>query len=52
MEQLSHAKDEIIDFSSEKLGEVENFIKKRPLKAAAWAMGIGFIAGLILTRTK
>lgn len=52
MEQLTQAKDEIIDLSNEKLEDVQGFIKERPITAAAWAMGIGFVIGILLTRTK
>ena len=52
IEQLSRAKDEIVDFGNEKLDEVQSFIKKRPLTIAAWAVGIGFLIVTLLTRSK
>lgn len=52
MEQLSRTKDEIVNFSNEKLDEVQNFIKEHPLNVAAWTMGIGFLIGTLLTRSK
>lgn len=52
MEQLSRTKDEIMDLGSEKLEEVQSFIKNHPLTMAAWAMGIGFLVGTLFTRSK
>ncbi len=52
LEQLSRTKEELVDYGSEKLDEVQSLIKKHPLKVAAWAVGIGFIIGSLLTRSK
>ncbi|OJW50236.1 MAG: hypothetical protein BGO67_02600 [Alphaproteobacteria bacterium 41-28] len=52
IEQLSRTKDEIVNFSNEKLDEVQNFIKEHPLTVAAWTVGIGFLIGALLTRSK
>lgn len=52
MEQLYRTKDEIVDYGNEKLDEVQTFVKERPLTVAACAMGIGFVIGLLLTRSK
>lgn len=51
-EQLSRAKDEVIDFGNEKLDEAQTYIKEHPLTAAAWAVGIGFLIGSLITRSK
>lgn len=52
IEQLYRAKDEIIDYGGDKLDEAERFIKNRPLTVAACALGIGFLLGTILMRSK
>ena len=52
MEQLYRTKDEIIDYGNDKLDEVEKLIKERPLTVAACAIGIGFLIGVLLTRSK
>jgi len=52
MEQLYRTKDEIIDYGSDKLDEAEKLIKERPLTVAACAIGIGFLIGAFLTRSK
>lgn len=52
LEQLYHTKDEIIDYGNDKLNEVEKFIKERPLTVAVCAVGIGFLVGAILARSK
>jgi ElaB/YqjD/DUF883 family membrane-anchored ribosome-binding protein len=52
MEQLYRTKEEIIDFSNDKLEEIETFVKKRPITIAACAIGIGFLIGTLLTRSK
>jgi len=52
MEQLIRTKDEIADYGSERIEDVQEYIKKRPLMTAAWALGIGFLVGTLLTRSK
>lgn len=52
LDQLSRAKDEVVDFGNEKLDEIQSYIKKRPLTIAAWAVGIGFLIGTLFTRSK
>lgn len=48
MEQLYRTKDEIADFSQEKIDEVEEYIRKYPALTAACALGIGFLVGTLL----
>lgn len=52
MDPVYYAKDEIVDYGNEKIKEIENCIKKKPLACAAWAFGIGFIIGKIFPRSK
>ncbi len=52
MEQLYRTKDEIIDYGHDKLEEAEKLIKERPLTVAACAIGVGFMIGVFLTRSK
>ncbi|MBS0271835.1 MAG: DUF883 family protein [Proteobacteria bacterium] len=52
LEHLNHAKDEIVDYSNEKLDEMHTLIKKHPLTMAAWAVGVGFIIGTLFMRSK
>lgn len=52
MDQLYHVKDEIIDFSSEKLGEAQELLKKHPVAAAASALTLGFVIGALFTRSR
>lgn len=52
MAHLYRTKDEIVDYGSDKLDEAEKLIKERPLMAAACAIGIGFLIGTLLTRSK
>ncbi len=52
LNQLSHAKDEIVDYGNEKLDDVQALVKNHPLTVAACAVGIGFIIGAYLTRSK
>lgn len=52
MDQLYHVKDEVVEYGSEKMTEVEDYIKQKPLVCAAWAFGIGFLVGTVLTRSK
>lgn len=52
MDQVYHTKDDIVEYGNEKVAEVEKYIKKKPLVSAACALGIGFLIGKILTRSK
>ena len=52
IEHLSQMKDDVMDYGQEKLSELSNCIKKKPISAAAWALGIGFVIGKIFTRSK
>jgi len=52
IEQLYHAKDEIIDYGNEKLDEAQELLKQHPLAAAASALTLGFIIGSLFTRSK
>lgn len=52
MDPVYHAKDDVIEFSCEKAAQVEKCIKEKPLLSAACALGIGFILGALLTRSK
>ncbi len=49
---LHHAKDEITAYGGDKATKVGNYIKQKPLTAAACAFGIGVAIGLFLTRSK
>ena|ERR1700722_15552007 len=52
MDQLYQTKDDIAGYGNEKICEVGNYIKKKPLTCAAWAFGVGFLIGTFLTRSK
>lgn len=52
IDQLYHAKDEITEYGCEKVNQVENYIKQKPLTCAAWAFGVGVLLGTFLTRSK
>lgn len=52
IDQLSHYKDEITNYGCDKMNEVQDYIKKNPLTCAAYALGIGFIIGKLLGRSK
>jgi ElaB/YqjD/DUF883 family membrane-anchored ribosome-binding protein len=43
--------EEVVDYAHEKINHLNEYIKARPLTAAFWALGIGFILGKVL-RTK
>lgn len=47
-----HAKDEIAAYGGDKVTKVEDYIKQKPITAAACAFGIGVAIGLFLTRSK
>ncbi len=51
MDQLNHVKEDIVDYGHDKIFQIEDCIKKNPLTCAAYALGIGFLIG-ILTRSK
>ena len=48
MEQLWRAKDEITDYGQEKIDELQECIKKRPLLTAVCALGAGLLLGTLL----
>ena len=48
LDQLNHVKEEVMDYGHEKLDDLSNCIKRKPISAALWAMGIGFMLGKIL----
>jgi ElaB/YqjD/DUF883 family membrane-anchored ribosome-binding protein len=52
IDQLGHYKDEITTYGCDKMNEVQDYIKKNPLTCAAYALGIGFIIGKLLGRSK
>ncbi len=52
IDQLYHARDEVVEYGSEKVTQVENYIKQKPLSSAAWAFGIGFLIGAFIKRSK
>lgn len=51
LEQLYHAKDEIIDFGKDKLEDAQELLKKHPLASAASALTLGFVIGSLFTRS-
>jgi hypothetical protein len=51
-DQLQHYKDEIANYSCDKMHDAQEYIKKNPLTCAAWALGIGFIIGKLMSRSK
>ena len=52
VDQLHHYKDEIANYGSEKISQAQSYIKKNPFTCAAYALGIGFILGKLLGRSK
>lgn len=52
MDQLHYVKDEIAAYGTDKVIQAEDYIKRHPLEAAGWAFGLGFVVGLLLTRSK
>lgn len=52
MEQIYHAKDQIISFSNEKVEEAQNLVKNHPLTMTVGAVSIGFIIGILLARSR
>ena len=52
MDKVNHAKDHVKDFSNEKVHKVKECIKEKPLLSAACALGVGFIIGALINRSK
>lgn len=52
LDQLYYAKDEIAEYGCRKVNQVEDYIKQKPLASAACALGIGFLVGIYLMRSK
>lgn len=52
LEKLYRAKDEIINLSNEKVHEIDDLIKSHPFISIGSALGIGFIIGTLLARSK
>ncbi|MGI4851734.1 MAG: hypothetical protein ACRYGR_07310 [Janthinobacterium lividum] len=48
LDQVNQVKEDVMDYGHEKLDDLSNCIKKKPISAALWAMGIGFVLGKIL----
>lgn len=51
-DKLQHYKDEVTNYGCDKLCDAQDYIKKNPLTAAACALGVGFIIGKLLSRSK
>jgi ElaB/YqjD/DUF883 family membrane-anchored ribosome-binding protein len=49
-EQLGATSEEVQDKAMEKLGDVEAAIRRNPSQAVLIAAGVGFVAGLTLSR--
>ena len=41
---------EIKELSNEKIVEIEDYIKEKPLTCASWAFGIGLVTGILIRR--
>lgn len=52
LESLGHVKDEVMDYGQERMNDLSDCIKKKPFTSAAWALGIGFILGKMMTKAK
>ncbi|HUX79994.1 MAG TPA: DUF883 C-terminal domain-containing protein [Alphaproteobacteria bacterium] len=52
VDQLNHYKDEVANYGCDKMCDAQDYIKKNPLTAAACALGIGFVIGKLLSRSK
>lgn len=52
LEKLYHVKDEVLDYGNEKVSEVQEYIKKKPLTCAALALGVGYLLGTLCKRSK
>lgn len=52
MEQLYRTQDELIEFGNEKIEDVQELVKNNPLTILACAIGVGFLVGTLLTRSK
>lgn len=49
-EQIGSSVEDVQDKAKEKLGDIEATIRRNPTQAAMIAAGIGFVAGLFLSR--
>ena len=49
-EKLGSAASDMQAVTGERLGDIETAIRRNPTQAAMIAVGVGFLAGLILTR--
>ncbi len=49
-ETLGSAASDVQAVAGERLGDIETAIRRNPTQAALIAVGVGFLAGLILTR--
>ncbi len=52
IDQFHYYKDEITNYGCDKMEDAQAYIKKNPLTCAAWALGIGFILGKLISRSK
>lgn len=52
LERLYHVKEEVVDYGNEKVSEVQEYIKKKPLTCAAIALGVGYLLGTLCKRSK
>ena len=52
IDQLHHYKDEIKHYGNDKIIEAQEYIKKNPIACAAIALGIGYVIGKLLNRSK
>ena len=52
LDQFHHYKDEITNYGNDKIVEAQECIKKNPLACAAIALGVGYILGKLLNRSK
>jgi len=49
-EKLGVAASDVQAVAGERLGDIESAIRRNPTQAAMIAVGVGFLAGLVLTR--
>lgn len=52
MKNLNRLTEEITDYSSEKISEVDDYIKKNPFSFIIGAFGVGIVIGLLINRLK
>ncbi|MBA3813506.1 MAG: hypothetical protein H0X26_03305 [Alphaproteobacteria bacterium] len=52
MDQIYRMKDDVAAYGSDKVEDIEGYIKKRPLASVAVIFGIGVLIGTILIRSK